>query len=88
MMAVKEFHYVETAAVYIEVDVSFLEIRCNGFPYPNFRMHSLDYGISSFLSIISSKFDIPKNPVSQMGLHPQCILDYSGQPSHKANWTG
>ena len=38
MMAVIEFNNVESAAVYIEVYISLLEIRCYGLPYLYFRM--------------------------------------------------
>ena len=54
MMAVKELYNMESAAIYIEVNVSLLEIRCNGFPYLYFRMHLFHFapcGISNTLAV-------------------------------------
>lgn len=72
MMAVKKLHYVESAAVYVEVDVPLLKIWCNGLPYLYFRMQSLNFapgGISDtfavnfgrykqYLKITSASFDL------------------------------
>ena len=54
VMVVKELNYVESAAVYVEVNVPLLEIRRYGLPYLYFRMQFLDFapcGISDAFAV-------------------------------------
>ena len=54
MMAVKELYNMESAAVYVEMNVSLLEIRRNGFPYLYFWMHLFHFtpgGISDTFAV-------------------------------------